>query len=104
MIQPAVVWLVGEGTLIRVSTCIAVLFVISMQLADAKTAAEQAAAFAKRRGYTAAQTECFMQVWPHYAIQESKGVWRIPRMDNAASRERARTYRGALWSQCHIQR
>jgi hypothetical protein len=83
--------------LIRVSAYIAFLLVISIQLAEAKTAAETAAGIAKKRGYTEAQTKCYMEVFPQHASQNSAGAWVGPQKNTQA-------YKSILFSKCNIQR
>ena len=79
-------------------------FVITCSLllstaAHAGTAEESARASAKKRGYTAAQPQCFVPIFGSYAHQTKNGSWLAG--GNSAS---AQAYKHEVWSKCGIQR
>lgn len=58
---------------------IGIFAVLAATPSFAETAAEAAQKIAKKRGYSAAETKCYVDTFPAFASQNAKGKWRGPR-------------------------
>lgn len=82
--------------------CLAVAllsFGADLALAAARTPEAAARASARRRGYTPAQTACFVPIFTRYAYQTRSGTW----IGGPRSR-RGDAYRHEAWAKCGVLR
>ena len=78
---------------------LALPLLIFAQDASARTAEQTALSSARKRGYTQAQTRCFVPVFAQYASLNRNGRW------VASSRtRRGDAYRHEVWSRCGVMR
>lgn len=81
--------------------CAAVLLLIAIAApeADARSAAATAQSSARKRGYTAEQTRCFVPVFVSYAAQDRWGRWVA-----GGRSKRGDVYRHEVYAKCGVMR
>ena len=77
----------------------ALALVLIGSAAAARTAEQAAYSSARKRGYTPAQTSCFVPVFVSYARLDRNGRWVVGSKSKAAQ-----IYRHDLWSKCGVIR